>query len=33
MEMLDYGPFDLRMWSGNGLELFEFLTYVGITRG
>ena len=27
MEMREYGTFDLRIWSGNGLELF--LQYVG----
>ena len=27
MEMVEYGPFDLRMWSSDGLEMF--LKYVG----
>lgn len=27
MEMLEYGPLDLRVWSGKGLE--SFFTYVG----
>ena len=27
MEMIEYGPFDLRVWSGKGLEMF--LTHVG----
>ncbi len=27
MEMVEYGPFDLRVWSGDGLEMF--LKYVG----
>lgn len=31
MEMVEYGPFDLRVWSGKGLEngLETFLIYVG----
>ena len=28
MTMKEHGPFDLRIWSGNGLGLF--LTYVGM---
>ena len=27
MEMVEYGPFDLRVWSGDGLGIF--LKYVG----
>ena len=27
MEMLEYGPLDLRRWSNDGLE--KFLTFVG----
>lgn len=27
MKMVEYGPFDLRVWSGEGLEMF--LTHVG----
>lgn len=27
LKMLEYGPFDLRVWSGDGLK--SFLTYVG----
>ena len=27
MDMVEYGPLDLRVWSGEGLELF--FTYVG----
>lgn len=27
MEMVQYGPYDLRVWSGNGLE--QFLQHVG----
>lgn len=27
MEMVEYGTFDLRVWSGDGLEMF--LTHIG----